>query len=202
MAAPSDLQVAKQSLRDRMRATRPELAPAAREAVGQALAAALLAEPAVVQATQVALFAADATEPPTRAVFEVLGERGVTRLLPRVEGRVLVFARVEAWGSLAPGPFGILAPDPSLPPASLGPDDAVLVPGVAFDPQGRRLGRGGGFYDRAFPAERPGPLLIGVAFARQVVEFVPHDSRDRVMDAIVTEDGLRWMAGEARVRKS
>jgi 5-formyltetrahydrofolate cyclo-ligase len=194
MTDRSDLEVAKRSLRDRMRRTRPELAPAAREAVGRAIAAALLADPAFLRAPRVALFASDASEPPTRPLFDALARRGVPRLLPRIEEPGLAFAEVQRWDDLVEGRFGILAPAPELPTAALASQDVVIVPGVAFDAQGGRLGRGSGYYDRAFPSDRPGPVLIGAIFTRQVVPEVPHDSRDRAMDAIVTEDGLRWVS--------
>ena len=69
--------------------------------------------------------------------------------------------------------------------------DVVVVPGVAFDRAGGRLGRGRGYYDRAFPVgEADAPRLVGFAYAVQLVEHVPCDSRDRRVDAIVTEEGV------------
>ena len=79
-----------------------------------------------------------------------------------------------------------------MPTIRPGPGDVVIAPGVAFDAEGWRLGWGGGHYDRAFPPEAAeAPLLFGLAFELQVVESVPHGSRDRRMDAIVTERGIR-----------
>jgi 5-formyltetrahydrofolate cyclo-ligase len=77
-----------------------------------------------------------------------------------------------------------------------GPGDLVLVPGIAFDAQGYRLGHGLGCYDAAFPpgAASP-PLLFGVAYEFQIVESVPHGSRDRRVDAIVTERTIRRIGG-------
>jgi 5-formyltetrahydrofolate cyclo-ligase len=75
--------------------------------------------------------------------------------------------------------------------------DVVLVPGVAFDRAGNRLGRGRGYYDRAFPANAPKPpRLIGVAYEVQLVDCVPHAADDRSMDAVVTERAIYW-AGRA-----
>ena len=116
----------------------------------------------------------------------------------RVEGRTLVFVRVERWQDLVRGRFDLLEPPSGGTAVSLEAEDAVVVPGVAFDARGWRLGRGGGYYDRTFPPGRPGPLLIGAAFTRQRVEEVPHDSHDRSMDAIVTEDGLEWTSQDQR----
>ena len=65
---------------------------------------------------------------------------------------------------------------------------AALVPGVAFDPGGRRLGRGGGFYDRFLAGLPAGARRVGVCFARQVVERVPAAAHDERVGAVVTED--------------
>jgi 5-formyltetrahydrofolate cyclo-ligase len=80
-------------------------------------------------------------------------------------------------------------------PVRLRPEDVVVVPGVAFDRAGHRLGRGGGFYDRAFANACPGPLRIGAAYMFQICSEVPHGSRDRSVDAIVTECGMLWPRG-------
>ena len=120
----------------------------------------------------------------------------MVRLLPRCEARRLVFSVVKRWGDLRPGRYGVLEPPEGEPVADPGADDIVLVPGVAFDRAGHRLGRGGGYYDRTFPPGRPGaPVLFGLAFDFQVVDAAPHDSRDCRMDAIVTECGLRRISG-------
>lgn len=66
---------------------------------------------------------------------------------------------------------------------------AVLVPGLAFDRSGARLGRGAGFYDRYLDAIGPRTRLIGVCFGSQVVERVPTEVHDRCVDALVTERG-------------
>ena len=74
----------------------------------------------------------------------------------------------------------------------------VLVPGLAFDRSGNRLGRGGGDYDATFPPGEVAPRLVGVAWEFQLVTDVPHGSHDRRVDAIVTERGWVWPAGGAR----
>ena len=80
----------------------------------------------------------------------------------------------------------------------LTPSDVVLLPGLAFDRRGGRLGRGGGHYDRAFASRGPGPWLVGLGYSFQWVDEVPcDDSRDRRVDAIVTENGWVWRAGGA-----
>ena len=91
--------------------------------------------------------------------------------------------------ALTPGDFGALIPTEG---AWLDPD-IVIVPLLAFDARGYRLGYGGGFYDRTLAAlrlRRP-TLAIGFAFAAQQVDAVPIDDYDQRLDAVVTEQGLR-----------
>jgi 5-formyltetrahydrofolate cyclo-ligase len=82
----------------------------------------------------------------------------------------------------------VLEPRPGQPTADLEHCDAVVVPGVAFDRDGHRLGRGQACYDRTFPpGAATSPLLVGFGYAFQVVDRVPSDEFDRQMDWIVTE---------------
>ena len=70
-----------------------------------------------------------------------------------------------------------------------------LVPGLAFDPAGGRLGYGLGFYDRAFAVADPGALKVGLAFELQIIESIPADPHDVPMDFVVTEDRVIRAAG-------
>jgi 5-formyltetrahydrofolate cyclo-ligase len=190
----SELAAAKRQLRramaERRRAVNPDVARAAARAVADHL----LADARVRAAARVALYAALPDELPTRPLFEALGALGKTRLLPRIRSGEMEFAAVESWEELRSGVFDVLEPPGSRPPVGLAAEDVVVVPGVAFDACGQRLGRGKAYYDRAFAgARRALPLLIGTGFEAQIVPAVPHDSRDRSMDAIVTERGLRWI---------
>ena len=97
-----------------------------------------------------------------------------------------------------PGAFGIEVPvagEPAEP-------DLVLVPMLAFDPRGHRLGYGGGFYDRTIAALRARrPLVaLGLAYAGQAVPEVPAGGTDMRLDGIVTEAGVLWPDGEDAAR--
>lgn len=72
--------------------------------------------------------------------------------------------------------------------------DLVIVPGLAFDSSGNRLGRGGGFYDRFLARLRPGTTRIGLAFDLQIVDGIPRDDRDMAVDFVVTD---RRVTGKA-----
>jgi len=191
-----EVAAAKRRLRREISARR-QVPPAVAEAAGRAVADLLLAEPRVRAASRVALYAALPDELPTRLLFERLGELGIECLLPRIPAESIEFARVERWEDLRRGLFDVLEPAEDLPALALGGGDVVIVPGVAFDACGNRLGRGKGYYDRALSGARDSqPLLIGAGYELQIVPSVPHDSRDWPMDAIVTEASLDWVARE------
>ncbi len=128
-------------------------------------------------------------------LLEALKARGCELSYPRVhmKSQPLWFhvpVEHEPW---VPGAFGILEPRPDWPRAY---PSILLVPLLAFDAEGYRLGYGGGYYDRTlaqFRNERP-IAAIGVAFGGQEVEHVPRDASDQPLDGLVTELGLRRFA--------
>lgn len=112
---------------------------------------------------------------------------GVRLALPRVTGSMIVPVAFRSGDALRTSPFGPSEPvlGEPLDPATIG---FVLVPGVAFDRAGGRVGYGGGYYDRFLPALAPGTPRVGAAFSLQVVEDVPVGPSDLGVDAVVTED--------------
>ena len=118
---------------------------------------------------------------------------GCATCLPVVpgRGRPLVFRRWAPGDVLVDGTFRIAVPAEE---AEVLEPDVLLVPMLAFDDEGFRLGYGGGFYDRTLALRRaraPGTLAVGVAFAGQRVERVPRGPEDECLDWIVTEEGAR-----------
>ncbi|BBH24534.1 hypothetical protein Back11_58790 [Paenibacillus baekrokdamisoli] len=114
---------------------------------------------------------------------------------------------ISSWDELISGAYGILEPDPTRAKrceASFVPE-LVIVPGLAFDLAGGRLGYGGGYYDRfnerlhqlTEEGKRPFPLWLGVGYDTQWMEEVPMDHHDARMDAVVTEQGFQWMSTSA-----
>jgi 5-formyltetrahydrofolate cyclo-ligase len=177
----------RKELSERRRAVTPDQAARA----GDAVKSHLEAWGPFRTANRVALYAALPDELPTRPCFEALAASGRTALLPRVASDGgLGFRAIARWEDLQRGRYGVLTPPESAERVVPAAGDLVLVPGLAFDLRGMRLGRGGGHYDRAFAAAATGPLLCGVAYGFQLIGSVPHGSHDRRMDAIVTERGL------------
>jgi len=195
-----DLEAEKRRLRRSLGARRRKVSAEDAASAAEAIRVALFAAFAFGPGRRVGLYAALPDEVPTRALFDALVGAGVDCLLPRVaDDDRLVFAAVADWAELRAGAFGVLAPPDSAPAASLDGAELVLVPGVAFDRRGVRLGRGGGHYDRSFPTSGgPDLRLCGVAYELQIAESIPCASHDRAMDAIVTEHGFRWTRGEHR----
>jgi 5-formyltetrahydrofolate cyclo-ligase len=108
-------------------------------------------------------------------------------LLPVVpaRGRALSWAVFD--GRLAPGRYGLAEPvGPRLPPAALATVDAVVVPALAVAGDGTRLGRGGGYYDRALPLTRPGAVLVAVVFDEELLDTLPAGHHDQRVHAVVT----------------
>jgi 5-formyltetrahydrofolate cyclo-ligase len=108
--------------------------------------------------------------------------------LPRCVGKDLHWHHWQPSEPLVSGNYGILEPDPALPPLSVENVDLLLVPAVAIDDRGYRLGYGGGYYDRlrTDPCWRKIPT-IGIVFDFAYVEIVPIDSWDVPLDAVCTE---------------
>ena len=121
-----------------------------------------------------------------------LAASGHSLAVPRVTGRnsPLVFHRYDAGTALAPGAYGIGEPDAAAPVLT---PHVLLVPLLAFDAAGRRLGYGGGYYDRTLAGLRAdGPVTaIGIAYAGQEVASLPAEPFDQPLDAVLTEAGLR-----------
>jgi 5-formyltetrahydrofolate cyclo-ligase len=186
-----DLVAAKRALRRQMRARRRAVGPADRRAAGEAIARHILRQLAPRRVRRWAVYADLADELPMRPLFEAIRRVSVP-LLPRIEGNRLEFLPVRSWSDLRAGAFGVLQPSAGARGYRFSPDDAVVLPGLAFDRAGHRLGRGGGFYDRAFGGAHSQPLLIGAGYAFQLLAHVPHGSGDRRVDVVATDRGLIW----------
>ncbi len=133
-----------------------------------------------------------ANEPDIRPLLEALLQKHITLSLPRTEGKAFTFRTITDLTQLERGPFGILEPRVETDALDLKTVQLVLVPGVAFDPSGNRLGRGNGGYDKFLArlrAENPAALAWGIAFDCQMVNAIPVQQHDAKVDAVVTPRG-------------
>lgn len=169
-------------------------------AAGQLAAERLAEAPEFRERARLVLYAALPDELPTGPLYEIARASGKILLWPRMAGRGrLEFAPCRRWEDLIPERYGVLVPPPERDSVELGPEDLLLVPGVAFDLRGGRLGRGGGYFDRALgEIGEGGPLFLGVGFEFQLVEEVPREPHDRAVDAVLTERRLQRVGERVR----
>ncbi|MFD9587234.1 5-formyltetrahydrofolate cyclo-ligase [Streptomyces sp. NPDC059980] len=165
-----------------------------------ALAVRALELPELAHARSVAAYVSVGSEPGTLALLDALHARGVRVLLPvLLPDNDLDWGPYEGAGSLAPVRHGarmaLLEPvGDQLGPEAVSGADVVLLPGLAVDGRGMRLGRGGGSYDRVLARlERSGadPALVVLLYDTEVVERVPAEAHDRPVHAVVTPSGVR-----------
>jgi 5-formyltetrahydrofolate cyclo-ligase len=125
-----------------------------------------------------------------------LMDSNCTVVLPAVSGpEAPLDLRVWEQGSaLYEAGFGTLAPSELAPRAE---PDLVIMPLLGFDSAGTRLGYGGGYYDRTLATMNKKPRLVGLAFAAQELEYIPRDSHDVPLDAVITEAGIRQFGAAA-----
>lgn len=184
----------KAELRSRMRAWRRSLgdsgAAAAASAAGHAPAMlrAVLPQP---DGAVVAVYQALGSEMDAAPLARVLSDAGLRLALPRVE-QVAAPLSFRAWlpgDPLEPDESGCAAPLDLAEPVS---PALIIIPVLAFDAAGGRLGQGGGYYDRTLAALRtrePRPAFVGLAFSGQQVDALPREPHDEHLDGVLTEAG-------------
>lgn len=130
-------------------------------------------------------------EPNTLPLLTELIHEGKTVCVPHViiRERRMFPVRMRDTANLRTGEYGILEPAVIEPcdPAEI---DLMLIPGRAFDKDGNRLGRGGGYYDRFARMDAPGAIRCGIAFRCQLLDAVPHAGHDVPVASIITEMGV------------
>lgn len=190
----------KRTLRAEILAVRRGLPPDDAHKAAAELAGRALDLPELATARTVAAYVSVGGEPGTRALLDTLHARGTRVLLPvLLPDNDLDWSAYTGPGSLArvqhPGKMTLLEPSgPRLGPDAVLEADAVLLPGLAVDGHGTRLGRGGGSYDRVLARlERAGadPALVVLLYDAEVVAHVPGEAHDRPVRAVVTPSGVR-----------
>jgi 5-formyltetrahydrofolate cyclo-ligase len=180
----------KATLRRVATARREALSPAKREAAALAVAERALPVP-VARGTVVSGFAPMKSEISPLPLMRSFAGAGASLALPVVSGRRRPLT-MRAWSfgaPLVPGVWGIREPTGDAPEVF---PDIVIVPLLAFDRRGHRLGYGGGYYDRTIARLRAmkSVTTIGLAFAAQQIDEVPVSPRDERLDLVLTEGGM------------
>jgi 5-formyltetrahydrofolate cyclo-ligase len=171
-----------------MLAGRARIPAGERAAASRAIATRLESLPAWIAARTVSLYAAMGAEVETAEVARRAVSAGKRVVWPRLapSGRAMEFAACPV-DDLVPGPARALEPPASAPAVPASEVDLIAVPGLAFDVQCRRLGRGRGHYDATLALLPRSAFRAGLAFEPQVVQEVPAEPHDERLDAVVTE---------------
>jgi 5-formyltetrahydrofolate cyclo-ligase len=191
MSGQGDILAQKRALRARMAAWRTALAPAARDAAAAAVAEIGLAflEP-LAEGSIVSAFAPLPGEMRVWPLLRRLAAERYVLALPVMQGRgkALIFRAWQHGDAMHRATWGIAEPKPDKPMVE---PDVLIVPLLAFDACGFRLGYGGGYYDRTLAALRSRKLLIavGIAYDQQAVDAVPHLDYDERLDWVLTPSG-------------
>lgn len=176
----------KQELRASIRSLLAHLTPEQRAEESRVLCH-LLLDRIPPDARSICAFAPLTDEPDIIPALETLIARQVELSLPRVTAESMTFHQISGFSELTKGPQGFLEPAANAPVPDPLAIDLVLVPGVAFDEQGNRLGRGQGHYDRWIGRQRalvPQTRFWGIAFSCQMVDHIPTEPHDARLDSV------------------
>ena len=192
MTSPREPGAGKSALRERFLAARRARPEKERAAAAAALAAALL--PGLAGVVAVAAYVPEETEPGYGRLPAAFTQLGARVLLPVVPSSGSELRWAVDTGRLDPGRFGLLEPrGPRLGPTAIGTVDVVVVPALAVARDGVRLGRGGGYYDRALRHARPDAVVVALVFDDEFVDELPAEPHDSRVGAVVTPSG-GWRA--------
>ena len=181
---------AKAAFRGAIRAARRARSESDRVDAAGSIAARTL--PLLTNCRTVACYLSMPTEPGTTALIELLRQRDIRVLLPRVSGTSLEWAELQGSTAFVKSELGIQEPAGPAIADALTDCDAIVLPALAISRDGIRLGQGGGYYDRSLqglPAfAGGGPQLIALVFEDELVDSLPQESHDARVDQVVTPE--------------
>ena len=180
----------KKELRRKILNTRRKISPFSRQVASKKILDTLTQLSRLRKASRVHCYVGQPDEPDTLPILEWLLKQEIQLAVPCVDSQnpELQHSQLSSIESLEKGNFGILdVPSNQRIDVDLTELELVLIPGIAFDLSGGRLGYGRGYYDRFL--EKTGAFRIGVCFGAQMVDQVPMESHDKRMQALVSEQG-------------
>lgn len=193
-----EIRRAKQRLRDSVVRMSRQVDPEVQAAASRRMCDRLMTVRSVQQAHKVALYRPTGHELDPTAAMMTMQQRGIETLLPRLVDDGIHLAPSGDPGLLVAGQRGI--PEPASGSVPLDEIDVVILPGVAFDLDGGRLGRGGGHYDRLLALLPHDSIRIGVAHTGQMVTRVPREDHDELLDVLVTDRAVHHTGAHSRRR--
>ena len=176
----------KQNIRKQFLNCRKQLGLSTYSRLSQQAQRQLIGSECFAQAKALALYSSIYNEVATKEIFAAARELNKRTFYPRVVDAELEFMEVDAVNELRLGAFGVAEPlsGVSVPVAEL---DLIVVPGVAFDLKGHRVGYGRGFYDRQLAGRPAGAIAVGLCFEMQLSDSLPTEDHDQALDFIATE---------------
>ena len=183
---------AKQALRQKTTAARQALTVGYRQSASARMLNTLYDQPAFEAAQTIFLYASMADEVQLDALMEHCLSLGKTVCLPQITGPGTMEAAVlPSMDALVTGKFGIRTINPACRQlVDARTIDLIIVPGAAFDAAGRRLGLGAGYYDRFMAERAPQASRIALTFDCQMVDEVPVEPHDQMVNLVITETKL------------
>jgi len=182
----------KKLLRQKILAQRSALTPIEVEEKSALIAGHLLAAPEFAGAAALLIYLPIKNEVLTQAIIAAAWENKKTVLIPVcLPARKLLLSRFESFDEVVKGAFDILEPRPDfMRPVPAARADLAVLPGLAFNRKGQRLGYGGGYFDNLLPTLKPGCRKIALAYDFQLVRELPTAEHDAAVDIIITESGI------------
>jgi 5-formyltetrahydrofolate cyclo-ligase len=179
----------KEALRQQLRAKRRSISPDKIFRKSRHIQALLFSIRAYQEAECVGFYVSSGHEVETHEMIRDCFQMGKQVVVPKCgdTAAAMSLCRIDSFNDLLPGAFGILEPCDPVDKVELDVIDVLIVPGLGFDRSGHRLGQGGGYYD-ALLASRPRAVVVGIAFAVQIVDTIPVEVHDAMVDLIVTEN--------------
>jgi 5-formyltetrahydrofolate cyclo-ligase len=197
----AQLKKAKRHVRARVKAERDAMSPTARAELGARAVGSLLDLPEIRMARRVMAFWSFGSEVATEPLVTALHERGVSVCLPRIEESDLVPRVYEPGDPTTMTTFGAREPGPDAERVNPATIDVVVTPAVAFDRGCRRVGYGGGFFDRFLGRSAPRAFRVGLAYSLQILDKeLPSGRADVPVHAVVTDrEVIRCADGSSRL---
>lgn len=200
---PNNLPAHKAAMRRQVLAARAQLTAAQRDHAATALATTVTAlarqlfdpTPAHPHPPQVAAYVSFGNEPPTGPLLDQLTDAGYDAVVPRVQpGQQLSWHLYADRDQLHANRWGILEPPAHAPSRALAASQLIVIPGLAADAAGARLGRGGGFYDRALADRARTAVVAVVVYPSELLPHVPAEAHDQRVDAVITPHQVHWVS--------
>lgn len=175
----------KQIFRQKILRLRKDISPRKRTEAGNIILDTLIARAEYNNARCICIYASLPEEVDTRQLLEHSFSIRKRVVVPRVDRQTIHLYRISSPDDLSPGSFGISEPKQACPEVSVSSIDGFIVPGIAFDRQGYRLGWGKGYYDKLLATVSA--QKVGLAYDVQIVAGLPREKYDIPMDVIISE---------------